>query len=163
MPKRQREPKSTESISTESAGTDGSYPLEAAKNRLESAGLRMTSPRVQLLEAIIADHGPFSVDEILALPRARGMDRVTVYRGLQTFEEIGLVSRCEFGDGVSRYEFIHEGHHHHHVVCRKCKKSENIEECIPTQLIKAVQKMGYADVSHSLEFFGVCEKCRGQS
>jgi hypothetical protein len=110
MPKRQREPKSTESTSTASAGTDGSYPLEAAKNRLESAGLRMTSPRVQLLEAIIADHGPFSVDEILALPRARGMDRVTVYRGLQTFEEIGLVSRCEFGDGVRKIRISNRLH-----------------------------------------------------
>lgn len=136
--------------------------LDAAKARLEDCGLRLTAPRIQLLEALISDHGPFSVDEVLGLPQARGMDRVTVYRGLQAFEEIGIVSRCEFGDGVSRYEFIHEGHHHHHVICRKCKKSENIEECIPPQLIKAVQKMGYAEVSHSLEFFGICNSCRGQ-
>jgi Fur family ferric uptake transcriptional regulator len=134
--------------------------LDRAKQRLEHAGLRMTAPRIRLLETLIADHGPFSVDDLLGLPSAKGMDRVTVYRGLQTFEEVGLVSRCEFGDGVSRYEFIHEGHHHHHVVCRSCKKTENIEECIPPQILKAVQKLGYADVSHSLEFFGVCKSCQ---
>ncbi len=135
--------------------------LERALLVLEHASMRLTQTRVAILKALISDHGPFSVDEVRDLAGGSDLDRVTVYRCLLAFEEAGLVRRCEFGDNISRYEYAHEGHHHHHVVCKKCRKMENIEECVPKALIQAVKLMGYEEVTHSLEFFGVCKKCRG--
>ncbi len=122
--------------------------------------MRLTRPRIAILKALIADHGPFSVDEIRSLAGTQDLDRVTVYRCLTAFEEIELVRRCEFGDNTSRYEYSADGHHHHHVICKRCRKTENIEECIPKALINSVRSMGYENVSHSLEFFGVCKRCR---
>ena len=133
--------------------------LNEALDALKNASLRQTQPRIQLLEALISTHGPFSVDEILQLPNLKTLDRVTVYRCLSTFEELGLVRRCEFGDGTSRYEYASEEHHHHHIVCKQCRKSQVIEACIPDSLTQVVKKMGYSQVSHSLEFFGICKNC----
>jgi Fur family ferric uptake transcriptional regulator len=127
---------------------------------LEQASMRLTQPRIAILKALIADHGPFSVDEVRSLSGAKDLDRVTVHRCLTAFEEIGLVRRCEFGDSTSRYEYAGDDHHHHHVICKQCRKMENVEECIPKALVNAVRSMGYENVSHSLEFFGVCKKCR---
>jgi Fur family ferric uptake transcriptional regulator len=134
--------------------------LKRALSLLEQASLRQTQPRIAILKALIADHGPFSVDEIRSLAGTKDMDRVTVHRCLTAFEDIGLVRRCEFGDSTSRYEYAGDDHHHHHVICKQCRKMENVEECIPKSLVNAVRSMGYENVSHSLEFFGVCEKCR---
>jgi Fur family ferric uptake transcriptional regulator len=134
--------------------------LSRAVTLLEQASMRLTQPRTAILKVLIAAHGPFSVDEVRSLAGTRGLDRVTVHRCLTAFEEIGLVRRCEFGDSTSRYEYSGHGHHHHHVICKRCRKMENIEQCIPKALIRSVRSMGYEEVSHSLEFFGICRKCR---
>lgn len=137
--------------------------LAGAMDELTRHGLRHTRSRVALLEALIAEHGPFSVDELLKLPSLKGLDRVTVYRCMSAFEAAGLVSRCEFGDGSSRYEFVAGGHHHHHVVCKRCRRTESLPEsvdaCVPKALLSRVVDLGFAEVSHTLEFFGVCRDC----
>lgn len=133
--------------------------LAQALEVLEQACLRRTRPRIAILKILIAHHGPFTVDEILSLKGAQGLDKVTVYRSLSALEEINLIQRCELGDRISRYEYERGGHHHHHVVCKNCKKVEIFDKCIPNELTRAVHKMGYQDVSHSLEFFGLCESC----
>ena len=134
--------------------------LDEALLALDQSGLRRTQPRVTLLRLLIEEHGPFSVDEILARPAGRDLDRVTAYRCLTALEEIGLGRRCEFGDGASRYEFGGGEDHHHHIVCRRCHRAESIDKCVPRALIKAVKAMGYENITHSLEFFGICRKCR---
>lgn len=133
--------------------------LEQALTVLEESSMRRTKPRTTILKTLITHHGPFSVDELLSLKETSHLDRVTIYRCLSAFEEVGLVQRCEFGDGVSRYEYSRGKHHHHHVICKRCGNVENIEKCIPKTLTDAVRMMGYEDVSHNLEFFGVCKKC----
>ncbi len=138
--------------------------LAGAMEELTRRGLRQTRPRMALLEALIAEHGPFSVDELLKLPSLKGLDRVTVYRCMSAFEDAGLVSRCEFGDGSSRYEFASGGHHHHHVVCKRCRRTESLPEsfdaCVPKALLSQVAALGFAEVSHTMEFFGVCGDCQ---
>jgi Fur family ferric uptake transcriptional regulator len=137
--------------------------LTAALQVLEESGLRCTQPRVKLLKSLIAEHGPFSVEELSRLSGSPRLDRVTVYRCLTAFEEIGLVRRCEFGDGISRYEFSMGDHHHHHVVCRKCRKTQTLDQCFPRALLTQVESLGFSDISHTLEFFGVCKSCRPES
>jgi Fur family ferric uptake transcriptional regulator len=134
--------------------------LQKALAVLEKASLRQTQPRVALLKTLISEHGPFSVDELRLLPGVKSLDRVTIYRCLTAFEELGLVRRCEFGDGASRYEYSPGSHHHHHVVCKKCRKMENLDQCVPESMLKIVRSMGYEQISHSLEFFGICRSCQ---
>ncbi len=127
---------------------------------LQAASLRKTQSRVELLKALIAQHGPFSVEELHQQVKFKKVDLATVYRCLTVFESVGLVKRCDFGDGVARYE-IHHGssHHHHHVICKICRKSENIDDCEVQRLEQLVLSKGYSQITHYLEFFGICQKC----
>jgi len=122
--------------------------------------LRVTTPRKVILALLTGEHGPFTIDEIHQRVRRNGVDRVTVYRCLAAFEEIGLVRRCDFGDGSWRYEYSGEGHHHHHVICRRCRRTEVLDHCAVEKLEQAVRHKGYRNVTHSLEFFGLCPDCQ---
>lgn len=134
---------------------------ESLHARLRGAGMKLTPQREQLLDILLHHPKPISADEIFKKTKKSGTDLVTIYRSLKKFEEGGLVSRSEFGDGVARFELIIEsGHHHHHVICRECQKVEPLHLCDLDPHLALVRKMGYADVSHRLDFFAVCADCQ---
>ncbi len=140
--------------------------LELALLSLTDAKFKRTGPREAVLRFLTREHGPFSVDEIFqgakkGTVKRTGLDVVTVYRCLATFEKLRLVRRCDFGDGIARYEFqAGEDHHHHHVTCSRCRETRTLATCRLPKLERQVTSLGYADVTHSLEFFGLCAKCR---
>ena len=75
-------------------------------------------------------------------------------------EELDIVRRCDFGDGTYRYEINLADHHHHHIICRACRSVEVIDLCVADALERMARQMGYANVTHTLEIFGVCPKCQ---
>lgn len=132
---------------------------------LKNAGLKRTKTREVLLHFLSSEHGPFSIEEINQQNRSEGLDLVTVYRCMAAFEKAGLVRRCDFGDGVARYEHQDDPqHHHHHVICRSCRKSASLakkfESCKLPSFEKSIKSLGFSDITHSLEFFGVCKNCQ---
>jgi Fur family ferric uptake transcriptional regulator len=129
---------------------------------MKKAQLRVTEQRKAILHALMKHHGPFNAEEIHELITRNLCDLATVYRCLGSLEKAALIRRCDFGDGVGRYELNATGthHHHHHVICRRCKKVEVLEDCEMPDLNKIPKKLGYSEISHSLEFFGVCRKCK---
>jgi Fur family ferric uptake transcriptional regulator len=88
-------------------------------------------------------------------------DLVTVYRTLESMEALELVRRCDFGDGAYRYEFNH-AEHHHHIICRSCRSVQVLERCVAETLESVARQLGYAQVSHTLEVFGICPECQKQ-
>jgi Fur family ferric uptake transcriptional regulator len=138
-----------------------------ASTLIRGAGLKVTKPRIAILEVLIKDHGPFAAEEIfskLSTPKnAISCDVVTIYRCLTKFESLGLISRCDFGDGSIRYELRSKDHHHHHIICRICKRVEPLNKCPVEDRAIQMPKMGFKDVSHRLEFFGVCPECHEAS
>ncbi len=130
-----------------------------AKILLQDCQIKPTKNRVAILEFLLANHGPFSVDEIHV--KLDGFcDLVTVYRTIEILENARLVQRCDFRDGQLRYESYGAGRaHHHHIVCRKCQKVQSVAICVPDSWKAELSEAGFTDVSHSLEFFGVCRAC----
>ena len=128
-------------------------------NSLRLVGLKATAPRLLILKTLHEKHGPYTADELFGLLKKQGIDRVTVYRSLDGFEKAGLVRRCTFGAGPARYEFQDE-HHHHHVICRDCKKIISLPDCEIAAIDKRIEKLGFSNVSHSLEFFATCPACQ---
>jgi Fur family ferric uptake transcriptional regulator len=70
-----------------------------------------------------------------------------------------VVIRCDFNDGVVRYELAAGGHHHHHIVCRVCRLTTPIQACSVDALQFLPTGHGYQNITHRLEFFGVCPEC----
>lgn len=137
--------------------------LEQVLGELKKAQLKLTTPRKAILQALVNEHGPFTAEEVLKKISRRVCDQATVYRTLASLEEVGIITRCEFGDGSARYEIAGEtGHHHHHLICKKCKRVEIVDDCEVEGLDKVAQKRGFSDVSHVLEFFGLCPDCKGK-
>ncbi|MEK0450560.1 MAG: hypothetical protein RL088_2828 [Verrucomicrobiota bacterium] len=133
--------------------------IAAALEKIRASGGRVTEPRKAMLSVLIKEHGPFSAEELHKKIGVAGCDVVTVYRSLQAMEEIGVLRRCDFGDGTYRYEFNHGEHHHHHIICRVCRSVETLDMCVADGLERLARQKGYQNVTHTLEIFGVCAKC----
>ncbi len=136
---------------------------EDSGDLLRAAKLKVTRPRTAILDLLAAKHGPFTSEEIhAAVTRTPGIacDLVTIYRCLAKFEDLGLINRCDFGDGAVRYELRHKDHHHHHIICRSCRRVEPLPNCpVESETIR-LPKLAFKDVTHRLEFFGLCPDCQ---
>ena len=134
--------------------------LEQALEALKSARLKRTKPREAVLRYMVEHHGPFSAGDLQKALKREALDAVTTYRVLAAFEKARLVRRCDFGDGTARFEFTGKtDHHHHHVICSGCRKIEPLDDCHLTKLEGQVKELGYSQVRHVLEFFGLCRAC----
>lgn len=86
------------------------------------------------------------------------VNKTTVYRQIEKFIKGGLVVEVEFGDGKKRYELASLDHHHH-LICKKCKKIEDITFNERVILREVSKKSNFKVENHSLEFFGICVNC----
>jgi Fur family ferric uptake transcriptional regulator len=88
--------------------------------QLRVADLRVTRPRVAVLEAV-QDHPHADTDTIYSTVRQSLPDvsRQAVYDVLNALTAVGLVRRIQPSGLVARYE-SRVGDNHHHVVCRSC-------------------------------------------
>jgi len=122
----------------------------------------VTKGRVSMLVFLSRSSKPLTASEI-----QKGMghtiDKVTLYRALEDFEKSKIITKVNLHGAATYYELIHEGHHHHHIVCEKCGRIEDIENCNQGSLQKEILKRSKSFVtisSHSLEFFGICKSCK---
>lgn len=89
-------------------------------DRLRMADLRVTRPRVAVLEAV--DANPHADTETIFSAVRVGLpdvSRQAVYDVLNALTTVGLVRRIQPLGMVARYE-SRVGDNHHHVVCRSC-------------------------------------------
>ena len=155
------------------ASTQSNHPLRGAKEfgrtpraldmacaRLKSAGLRITQPRIAILEALIRNARPVSIEQIHRELTGEACDLVTVYRCLAAFEELGLVRRCFFHNGTSLYEIDLNDSPHYHIVCKSCGNVERIDASLTESIERMLQDRGYEQITQMVEFFGVCPECR---
>ena len=92
----------------------------SATELLRAAGLRVTRPRLAVLDVLRAG-GHLDVEEITARVRQR-LDSVSVqavYDILAALSRAGLARRIEPAGSPARYE-ARVGDNHHHLVCRGC-------------------------------------------
>lgn len=95
---------------------------------LEEKGLKKTKARLYVLEKISISKWALSHKE-LEDTAPEELDRVTIYRTLNTFEEQGLIHKILNEEGTSYFAMCaHTCDHHHHLDnhvhfhCLACKK-----------------------------------------
>lgn len=119
---------------------------------------RSTSERRGLLAVLQKSTRPLTAAEI---KKALGASThtATVYRALDHFVHSGEVRRVELGGRAAHYELERE--HHHHIVCTSCGDIEDVRwepRDLESRVLKESKKFR-AIGSHSLEFFGICNRC----
>jgi Fur family ferric uptake transcriptional regulator len=84
----------------------------------------------------------------------------TVYRHLQLLVDQGRVHAVQAGDRSVAYRWC-SVEHHHHVVCRRCGAGVEVSgDAFEEWVASAADSLGFTDVTHVLEVFGVCPACR---
>lgn len=143
------------------ASGSGLKPIEVATARLKGAGLRITQPRVAILETMIRLGQPASIEQIHGKIAHTSCDLVTVYRCLAVFESLGLVRRSFFHNGTSLYAINLGDQPRYHVICKATNRVEEIDAETTAELQRVLQQIeqtliarGFIDVSHVVEFFG---------
>lgn len=91
--------------------------------RLRAAGLRVTRPRLAVLQVLTQLGGPRSHGEVVEALAKAGWDRATLFRNLNDLAAAGLLRRFDVGDHVWRFELAASQsaeHGHAHFVCNDC-------------------------------------------
>jgi Fur family ferric uptake transcriptional regulator len=135
----------------------------AENQELRNAGLKVTLPRVKILE-ILERSNPrhISAEDMYKALLDSGEDigLATVYRVLTQFETAGLVTRHHFEGGHSVFE-LNQGTHHDHILCVKCGRvDEFVDAEIESRQKKIASAKGYEMTDHSLYIYGICSNCR---
>ena len=137
--------------------------LQQLTQQLRDNSQKITGPRHAILNVLREHQQPLTNKEIFAKLPEGMCDLATVYRSMHMLLKMEMVTRYDFGDGIARFELNCpecDGHHHH-LVCNKCSKIIELNECFPDELEAAIaRKHGFSAVTHKLEFFGVCPDCQ---
>ncbi len=130
---------------------------------LKKAGLKVTLPRMKILELLEASKTRHQTAEDIykaLLDAGEEIGLATVYRVLTQFEAAGLVNRHHFEGGQAVFE-INEGKHHDHLVCVKCGKViEFMDNLIEERQKKIAEDNGFKITEHSLIIYGHCKSCK---
>lgn len=124
---------------------------------------RSTRQRRALVAELEASEGFRSAQDIYAALRGSGekVGLATVYRALQSLVESGEVDQVQTDAGEAAYRLCSDTHHHH-LVCRRCGRTVEIEgPAVERWADRVGADHGYAEVSHSVELFGLCPTCQG--
>ena len=124
--------------------------------------LRPTRQRRAITEAL-ADATDFqSAQDIHDALRHAGekVGLATVYRTLQAMADAGEVDVLQGASGEAAYRRC-STEHHHHLVCRSCGRTVEVTGPAVERWAEGVaREHDFAEVSHSIELFGVCAACR---
>lgn len=93
-----------------------------------------------------------------------GVDRVTIYRTLQTFTEKGILHSVPASDGTARYALCksgcEEGHHHDnhvHFLCIRCGAIQCLDD-VHVPVVRLPE--GFMPEKTEMVVSGVCQFCR---
>jgi Fur family ferric uptake transcriptional regulator len=95
-------------------------PTAELEGALRAAGLRVTRPRLAVLDAV-REHPHADTETLLGAARSSlgSVSHQAVYDVLRALTDTGLVRRIQPQGSVARYE-ARTGDNHHHLVCRAC-------------------------------------------
>ncbi|QBJ96959.1 transcriptional repressor [Rhodococcus sp. ABRD24] len=134
------------------------------RTRLREAGLRVTAPRVAVLNTVAAN--PHSDAEQVAAEVRRqlgSVSRQAVYDVLGACVRAGLLRRIEPAGSSARYE-TRTADNHHHLVCRACGAVVDVD-CVVghAPCLEPSSDHGFVIDEAEVVFWGLCSECRKDS
>jgi Fur family ferric uptake transcriptional regulator len=131
-------------------------------SEIKAEGHRLTKVRLAMLKILAKTKLPLNSATISTKLNALnvGANRTTVYRELVFLVENNIIKKIQFSDHKMYYEVCAD--HHHHLICNKCHKIQEIVlgEHLERQEKQIYKQKNFQVISHSLEFYGLCQNCR---
>ncbi len=140
--------------------TSGEVGERAVTARLRRAGQRVTPQRVLILSAF-RPSAHLTADEVYGYVEARAaaVNRSTVYRTLELYRDLGLISETDLGGGLRRFELL-DTERHHHMVCQGCGTLTEVDDALIVPLRQALrERYGFVAPIDHLALFGQCARC----
>lgn len=131
-----------------------------ARHMLREAALYCTEARVAILRVLMGAAGPLSQDQISGRLESRAMNKVTVYRTLESLAEAGLVHRAFMEDRAWHFELAdHCTEHqcHPHFTCTRC----GVTQCMTdiSLPMAVIPRKGFIISRQQVRLEGLCPAC----
>ncbi|MEV0061201.1 Fur family transcriptional regulator [Nocardia sp. NPDC058379] len=130
---------------------------------LREAGLRVTAPRIAVLDAVAAlPHSDAETIATAARARLGAVSTQAVYDVLSACVRVGILRRIEPAGSPARFE-TRTGDNHHHLVCRSCGLVVDTD-CVTgaPPCLQPADDHGFAIDEAEVVFWGLCPDCRNQ-
>ncbi len=138
--------------------------LEDPVAQLRDAGLRVTRPRLAVIEAL-GRQPHADADSIAEAARAElgTVSTQAIYDVLKAFTAVGLVRRIEPAGSPARFE-LRVGDNHHHVICRSCGAIADVD-CAhgSAPCLTASDDHGFSIDEAEVTYWGICPDCAAAS
>jgi Fe2+ or Zn2+ uptake regulation protein len=127
---------------------------------LRRHGRKVTAQRRALFAALQAYGRHATAEELYARVRRERprLSLTTVYNTLHELVELGQLRRVELGDGTIRFDPNID--QHAHLVCRRCRRTEDLPATDYVVGLPLVSARGYRQLEHELVFLGLCPACQ---
>lgn len=129
---------------------------------LRKAGLKVTIPRVTILELLQnSEKNHYSAEEVFTELREAGHEigLATVYRVLSQFEQARILIKHNFESGQAIFE-LDDGEHHDHLICMNCNKIvEFYDSKLEADQKKIAKNHGFELEDHNMVLYGICSDC----
>jgi Fur family transcriptional regulator, ferric uptake regulator len=135
--------------------------LDAALKLVRDYGLRLSSARRVVLAALFAADGPLSAEQIAdgvggRVPRS---DLASVYRNLETLEQLGLVRHVHLGHSPALYAIAGDGRREY-LTCERCGDYAAVPADQLADIRRAIRtRFGYVASFSHFPIVGLCSMC----
>jgi Fur family ferric uptake transcriptional regulator len=134
---------------------------DEAEAHLRAAGLKVTAPRLAVLEAVTGN-GHLDADAVHARVAGElpGTSLQSVYNVLGALSGAGLLRRIEPAGSAALYE-SRIGDNHHHVVCTRCHAVADVD-CVVGEppCLAPSDTAGFTIQIAEVTFWGLCAECQ---
>ena len=143
--------------------------MQDSKKILSDNNVSITNPRILVLEALLDNKSPITVDELLTKLENQ-VAKSTLYRVLSDLKKINILQEFTNLENQSVVELLLDtDSHHHHLFCSDCgeiidvEMANEFEEKLSKEIKRIEKKYNFIIEDHRLELFGkctdLCENC----
>lgn len=134
--------------------------IEKMHSILKQHGYRVTTPRDQLFR-LFDNPEPLSMNDLLKKAGGR-LDRVSIYRNVEIFEELHIIKRIVIG---WKYKLELSDlflSHHHHLSCTACGSITDTPDTneLEDYMRRIASKNNFEITDHQFEISGICVRCQ---
>jgi Fur family ferric uptake transcriptional regulator len=131
-------------------------------HQLRTAGLRVTRPRLAVLD-VLANRPHADADTVVTAARDAhpSLSPQAVYGVLRALVDRGLARRIEPAGAPALFE-LRVGDNHHHLVCRGCGVVVDVDCAVgAAPCLSPSDAAGFVVDEAEVVFWGLCPRCQG--